>query len=149
MMRAGRVALVAAAGCFLAVSAGAQPVRRARLTLIDHLSGGQQEETIAVYLAGVLVGTLHVDSAHPDDHFDAQVPAMPSLPFALCGKLLRRESDGSISNHAIDNGGTLTDYENGRWAAITLGDVVFTLQEEGGQGDSTVSAAPACTAAVS
>jgi hypothetical protein len=149
MTIAGRAALVAAAGFFLAGLAQAQPASKATLTVVDHLSVGQQEETIAVYLAGFLAGTLHVDSAHPDDSFQAQVPAMPTLPFALCGKLLRRESDGTISSHPIDNGGNLTGYVGGTWAATTMGDVVFTLQDASGQGDSTVSAAPACSAAVS
>ena len=143
------MALFAAAGLLLAGLASAQPVRKASLTVVDHLSAGQQEETIAVYLAGVLAGTLHVDPAHPDDSFEAQVPAMDNLPFSLCGKLLRRERDGSVSSHTIDNGGMLTGYEGGTWAAITLGDVVFTLEEDGGRGNSTVSAAPACSAAVS
>ena len=149
MTRASRVALVAAAGLLLADGAGAQQQHRAMLTVADHLSAGQQEETIAVYLAGVLAGTLHVDASHMDDSFTATVPAMDKLPFTLCGKLLRRERDGSISNHPIDNGGTLTRYEGGTWAAITLGDVAFTLQDDSGHGDSTFSPAPACSAAVS
>ncbi len=149
MTIAGRAALVAAAGFLLAGSAHAQPAPKATLTVVDHLSEGQQEETIAVYLAGFLAGTLHVDSAHPDDSFQIQVPSMPKLPFALCGKLLRRESDGSVSSHPIDNGGSLVNYAGGTWAATTIGDVVFTLQENSGQGDATVSAAPACSAAVS
>ncbi len=149
MTRAGRVALVAAAGFLLAGVASAQQADRASLILVDHLSVGQQEETIAVYLAGVLVGTLHVDAEHPDDSFAATVPAMSKLPFALCGKLLRHEQGGSVSTHSIDNGGVITGYQDGTWAAITLGDVLFTLQEESGRGDSTVNNAPACNAAVS
>jgi hypothetical protein len=148
MRFAGRAALVAAAGSLLAGSAGAQ-FRRVHLTLADHLSEGQQEETIAVYLGGVLVGTLHVDAAHPDDSFGTDVPAMEKLPFSLCGKLLKREPDGAMSSHPIDNGGTLTNFADGTWAAITLGDVVFTLQDETGKGTSTFSATPACSAAVS
>ena len=149
MTISGRVALGAAAGFLLSVSAGAQEVAKATLTLVDHLSAGQQEETIGVYLGGVLAGTLHVDASHPDDSLVATVPAMANLPFALCGKLLRHEQGGSVSTHPIDNGGTLTGYEGGTWAAITLGDVLFTLQEESGNGDATVSNAPACSAAVS
>ena len=147
--RAGRAALVAAAALLLAGAACAQGVRRATITVVDHLSAGQQEETIAVYLAGVLAGTLHVDASHMDDSIVATVPVLDQLPFALCGKLVRRERDGGVTDHVIDNGGTLTGYEGGTWAAITLGDVAFTLQDEGGQGDSTYSAAPACSAAVS
>ena len=146
---AGRAALVAAAGSFLAGPLGAQPVPRATITVVDHLSAGQQEETIAVYLAGVLAGTLHVDAMHLDDSLTTTVPAMQKLPFTLCGKLVRREPDGSITTHPIDNGGTLTGYADGTWAAVTLGDVAFTLSDDSGHGDSTYSAAPACSAAVS
>ena len=148
MSRAGRAALVAAAGLLLAGSAVAQ-ARRATITVVDHLGAGQQEETIAVYFAGVLAGTLHVDPSHLDDSFVVTVPVLDRLPFALCGKLLRREADGGVSTHPIDNGGTLTGYDGGTWAAMTLGDVVFSLQDDRGQGDSAVSAAPACSAAVS
>jgi hypothetical protein len=149
MGNSGRAVLVAAAGAFLASAALAQPYRRAHITVVDHLSAGQQEETIAVYLGGVIAGTLHIDSEHPDDSFTADVPAMPRLPFALCGKLLRADEDGAVTIHPIDNGGTLTDFDGGSWAAITLGDVMFTLRDESGKGDSTVNPGPACSAAVS
>ena len=149
MTRAGRVALVAAAGLLVASSAFAQAQRRSTITVADHLSAGQHEETITVYLGGVAAGTLHVDQTHPDDSFTTTVPAMDRLPFALCGKLLRRAADGNLSTHEIDNGGTLVDYEDGTWAAITLGDVAFTLEDESGRGESTYSAAPACSAAIS
>ena len=124
-------------------------MRRAVLTVSDHLSVGQQEETITVYFAGVIAGTLHVDATHLDDSFTATVPAMDKLPFTLCGKLLRRERDGTVTIHPIDNGGSLTGYEGGSWAAITLGDVVFTLHDETGRGEDTSGPGPACTAAVS
>ena len=74
--------------------ASAQTGRRVVLTVADHLSAGQQEETITVYFAGVPAGTLHVDASHPDDSFIATVPAFDVLPFTLCGKLLRREAAG-------------------------------------------------------
>ncbi len=149
MTAPGRVALLAAAGMLLATTPFAQPVRRVTITVADHLSAGQQEETITVYLGGVLAGTLHVDATHMDDSFTATVPAMDKLPFALCGKLLRQNGTGSVATHPIDNGGTLTGYEDGTWAAVTLGDVAFTLDDETGKGESTYSAAPACSAAVS
>lgn len=150
MIWAGRVALVAAAGFALVGSAAGQPLPKVSLSVSDHLSAGQLEETIAVYLAGVLVGTLHVDATHPDDSFQAQVPALAALPFALCGKLIRQEPDGgSSTDHAIDNGGMLRDYAGGHWAAITLGDVLFTLRDEAGQGHDDVARGPACSAAVS
>ena len=146
---AGRAALVAAAGCFLAGVASAQSGRRLVLTVADHLSVGQQEETITVYFAGVASGTLHVDASHPDDSFIATVPALDRLPFTLCGKLVRRDAAGQVTTHPIDNGGTLTGYESGTWDAVTIGDVLFTLHDEGGQGEDTYTAGPACTAAVS
>ena len=148
-MKPGRGALVAAAGLLSAGFALAQPPRQASLTVADHLGTGQQEETIAVYLAGVLVGTLHVDAGHPDDSFVAKVPAMANLPFTLCGKLLRREPDGSLSTHPIDNGGSLADYSDGVWAATTLGNVLFTLKDESGRGIDSYARGPACSAAVS
>ena len=149
MRRSGPAALVAAAGMFLAVVASAQPYRRVTVTVADHLSSGQQEESITVYFDGAMAGTLHVDSSHMDDSFQASVPGKAELSFALCGKLLRREADGTISTHPIDNGGTLSGYEGASLAAITLGDVLFTLADESGHSQVTVKPGPSCTAAVS
>ena len=152
MGRPGRAALVAAAGLLLAGSAAAQDapnLRRTTVTVIDHLGSAQQEETIAVYFAGVLAGTLHVDTGHPDDSFTAAVPLQPRLGFTLCGKLLKREPSGSLSTHPIDNGGVLEGYAGATLAALTLGDVLFTLEDEAGQGAATVQQGPACTAAIS
>ncbi len=152
MGRAGRAALVAAAGSLLAGPVAAQGgpnLRRTTVTVIDHLGSSQQEETIAVYFAGVLTGTLHVDSNHPDDSFTATVPSQPQLGFTLCGKLLKREANGSLSTHPIDNGGVLEGYEGATLAALTLGDVLFTLEDEAGHGTGTVQQGPACTAAIS
>ena len=142
MTGTGRAALVAAAGVLLALPAAAQGVERSTITVADHLSVGQREETIAVYFGGVLVGTLHVDASHPDDRFTATVPAMERLPFALCGKLVRQDPDGDVSTHVIDNGGTLTGYADGVWAAITLRDVAFTLEDESMQGDRAHTVRP-------
>ena len=149
MTASGHVALLATAGFLLATTTFAQPMRRATITIADHLSAGQQDETITVYLGGVLAGTLHVDAAHMDDNFTATVPAMDKLPFALCGKLLRQDGSGNVATYPIDNGGTLTGYEDGTWAAVTLGDLAFTLDDETGKGESSYSATPACSAAVS
>ena len=154
MRRSGRAALVAAAGVFLAWPAAAQTppgpnLRKTTVTVIDHLGAAQQEETIAVYFAGVLAGTLHVDAAHPDDSFVATVPAQDHLGFTLCGKLLKREAGGAFSTHPIDNGGTLEGYDGATLAALTLGDVLFTLQDEAEHGTSQVHQGPACTAAIS
>ena len=149
MMRTGCVALVAAAGMFLAGGAGAQSPRLVPVTVVDHLSNGQQEETIAVYFEGVLAGTLHVDASHPDDSFQAKVPGLADMSFTLCGKLLRREGDGTLSAHRIDNGGSLSGYEGASLAAITMGDVLFSLEDETGRGATTVKPGPSCAAAVS
>ena len=124
-------------------------MRRATVTVSDHLGLGQQEETIAVYFAGVLGGTVHVDAAHPDDSFTATVQDQGTLGFTMCGKLLKREPDGSLSTHPIDNGGTLSGYAGATLDAITLGDVLFTLQDTAGGAQTTVQRGPACTAAVS
>ena len=125
------------------------PLRRTTITVNDHLGFGQREETIAVFFAGVLAGTLHVDAAHPNDSFTATVPLRPRLGFSLCGKLLRDGSDGSDPNHPIDNGGVLEDYDGASFAALTLGDVLFTLSDESGRAQATVQQGPACNAAVS
>ncbi len=150
MGAAGRAAFVAAAGFLLSAQAPEGPnLRRTTVTVVDHLGTAQQEETIAVYFAGVLAGTLHVDSNHPDDSFTASVPLQPKLGFTLCGKLLKREPGGELSTHPIDNGGTLEGYAGATLAALTLGDVLFTLDDEAARGTYTVSQGPACTAAVS
>ena len=116
---------------------------------MDHLSPGQQEEVIAVYFAGVLAGTLHVSSGKPDDSFTATVPDRDHLGYTLCGKLMRREADGSLSSHPIDNGGVLRAYRGQTLAATTLGDVLFSLESQAPEVVSTVQQGPACTAAVS
>ena len=148
MRRAGRAALVAAAGFCFAGPVLAQS-GRTTVTVIDHLGTFQKDETIAVYFAGVLAGTLHVDADHPDDSFTATVPLRSQLGFTLCGKLLKRDPDGTVSTHPIDNGGTLEGYEGATLAALTLGDVLFTLENEADSRTSTVQRGPACTAAVS
>ncbi len=153
MRHPGRAALVAA-GMALAGNAAAQPppgpsLRRTTVTVIDHLGSEQQEETIAVYFAGVLAGTLHVYVGHPDDSFVATIPLQSQLGFTLCGKLLKQGANGAPSTHPIDNGGTLDGYDNARLAALTLGDVLFTLEDETDRAVATVHQGPACTAAIS
>jgi hypothetical protein len=149
MRRTGRAALVAAAGVLLSPVAGGQESPHTTVTVVDHLSTGQQEETIAVYFAGVLAGTLHVDASKPDDQFVAMVPARDHIGYTLCGKLLRREADGSLSTHPIDNGGVLAGYAGHTLAATTLHDVLFSLEDLQGDAGSTVRPGPSCTAAVS
>ncbi len=141
-------ALLFATGLLSAVPASAQGIRRATVTVSDHLGLEQQEETISVYLGGVLAGMLHVDTAHPDDSFTTTVPVADRLPFTLCGKLLTREA-GGVATHDIDNGGTLANYADSRLDALTLGNVLFTFTDSTGRADVTVERGPACTAAVS
>ena len=154
MTSAGRAAFAAAAGLLLAGMAHAQTVseptlRRTTVKVVDHLGNDQQEESIAVYFAGALAGTLHVSPDHPDDSFSASVPVLAELNFALCGKLLKRRPDGGISTHLIDNGGRVESYNDSQLYALTLGDILFTLQDETGRAISTVRQGPACSAAVS
>ncbi len=127
----------------------AQDLHRTTVTVSDHLSEGQQEETIAVYFAGVLAGTLHVTPSKPDDSFTATIPDRDHLSYTMCGKLMRRETDGALSSHPIDNGGVLKGYASQTLMATTLGDVLFSLQSADPAVISTVQPGPACTAAVS
>ena len=158
MTRAGR-AVAAVAGVLFAcpLMAGpcqAQAVRQAApqqttVLVADHLGAGQQEEIITVYFDGVAAGTLHVDRSRPNDQLQANLPVQPSIGFTLCGRLIRRESDGSLSTHLIDNGGVLSSYRDASLAAVTLGDVLFALQDDKGQATTDVRPGPSCTAAVS
>ena len=146
----GRGSVLTLAICLsLTLPVCAQTPPRTTVTVSDHLSVGQQEETIAVYFAGVLAGTLHVAPGKPDDSFTATVPDRDHLGYTLCGKLLRRDADGALTPHPIDNGGVLRGYAGQTLMAITLGDVLFSLQSEDADVSSTVQPGPACTAAVS
>ncbi len=146
MMRPGRAALVAAAGLFLAATAHADTVS---VTVVDRLSEGQQEETIAVYFSGRLAGTVHIDADHPDDSFTATIERAPHTPYTLCGRLLRREANGAVSVHPIDNSGVLGDVAGQTLYANTLGDVLFSLQTaEGGTAPGDVRPGPACDAII-
>ena len=152
MARAGHAVFVA--GALLASMLPAAPCRaqapqQVTVTVADHLGAGQQEETITVYFDGVAAGTLHVDQTHLSDQLQADLPAQPSIGFTLCGRLLRRESDGSVSTHPIDNGGVLTGYAGASLAAVTLGDVLFALQDDRGRATTDVRPGPSCTAAMS
>ena len=129
--------------------ATAQDLHRTTVTVSDHLSEGQEEETIAVYFAGVLTGTLHVTTAKPDDSFTATIPDRDHLAFTLCGKLMKRGPDGTLAPHQIDNGGVVKGYASQTLMATTLGDVLFSLQSEDSAVITTVQPGPACTAAVS
>ena len=147
MTRSGRAALVAAAGFLLA----AAPADTVSVTVVDRLSTGQQEETITVYFAGRLAGTVHIDANHPEDSFTATLPRAPHTSYTLCGRLLRREADGAISTHPIDNSGVLGDVAGQTLYANTLGDVLFALQPgEGGAAPAPgdIHPGPACDAVV-
>ena len=97
----------------------------------------------------MLAGTLHVSPGKPDDSFTATIPDRDHLGYTLCGKLMKREPDGSLSSHPIDNGGVLKGYGSQTLMATTLGDVLFSLQSEDPAVTSTVQPGPACSAAVS
>ena len=148
MKRPGRAALVAAAGVFLATTVPSR-AETTTVTIVDQLSQDQQEETIAVYLAGRLSGTLHIDAAHPVDQFTATIEQAPHISYTLCGQLLKREADGSISTHPIDNGGRLGDIAGRTLFANTLGDKLFSLEGSEGAATGEVLAGPACAAATS
>lgn len=148
-----RVTVTASAAALLlapsSIPAAAQDAHRTTVTVSDHLSQGQDEETIAVYFAGVLTGTLHVTGNKPDDSFTAALPDRDHLAFTLCGKLVTRDPDGAPVPHPIDNGGVLRGYASQILMATTLGDVLFSLQSEDPAVVTTVQPGPACSAAVS
>ncbi len=134
---------------FTSLPATAQDVHHTTVTVSDHLSDGQEEETIAVYFAGVLTGTLHVTTSKPEDSFTAAIPDRDHLGFTLCGKLMKRGPDGALASHPIDNGGVLKGYASQTLMATTLGDVLFSLQSGDPAVTTTVQPGPACSAAVS
>ncbi len=119
----GRAALLAAVALF-SWPAAAEPVQ---FTVIDELSAGQAQEDIALFLGGRLAGTLHIDQAHPHDEIQLTVERADHYDFALCGRLVR---DGEASpEHRIDDAGTLTDVAGRSFAAVTIGDELFTLRD--------------------
>lgn len=148
MKRPGRAALVAAAG-FLLASATPTWAELVSVTVVDRLSEGQQEETIAVYFAGHLAGTVHVDPDHPDDEFTAHIERDSQTSYTLCGRLLKREPDGRIAIYPIDNGGMLGDIAGRTLFANTKGDVIFSLEGSEGAATGQVLPGPACAPATS
>ena len=122
----------------------------AAVTVVDHLSAGQQEETIAVFFAGHLAGTLHIDQSHPEDSFTASLDGAGHIHYTLCGLLRRAAPDGVISEHRIDNGGELDATSGGHYAALTLDDRLFALVDaDTGDGALNLTPGPACAAAIS
>ncbi len=122
-MKCGRAAFVAAAA-LLSWPAAAEPIQ---FTVIDELSSGQAQEDIALFLGGRLAGTLHIDQNHPHDEISLTVERADHYDFALCGRLVR---DGEAApEHRIDDAGTLTDVAGRSFAAVTIGDELFTLRD--------------------
>ena len=138
-------------GCGLIAAGlvGGLPAHALDITVADRLSPGQQEETIAVFFSGVLMGTLHVGPGTPSDSFVAPVSVLGSVSYTLCGKLLRREADGSVSSHSIDNGGRLRTAPGHTLDAVTRGDVLFLLQDSETGEEGEITPGPVCSAAVS
>ena len=94
-------------------------------TISDHLSIGQVEENITVYLNGRNVGTLHVDAGKQDDQLRISVPRAARYDYALCGRLRLRS--GNPAQREINDGGTLTEVEGRTFAAYNEGSAAFYL----------------------
>ena len=96
-----------------------------RFTISDHLSAGQIEETITVYLDGRNVGTLHVHATKQNDQLQISVPRAERYDYALCGRLRLRS--GNPAEREINDGGTLTDVDGRVFAAYNEGSAAFFL----------------------
>ena len=143
MRTAGCAALAAAAGWLLCTPARAED---ATVTVVDELGTMQADEIIAVYSGGRLLGTLHVDPEHSFDSFTASLP-VGMLDYTLCGRLQRREADGSVTVHRIDNAGRVAVRKGDTLRAFTLSDVLFALEAPGVAIDARPG--PACDPTVS
>ena len=143
MRAAGRAACVAAAGWLLCVPARAED---ATVTITDELGAQQEEEAISVFAGGRLLGMLHVDPGHRVDSFEASLP-VGMLEYTLCGRLQRREPDGRLTTHPIDNTGRVPISPGGTLRAYTLFDILFALELPGTPVD--VTHGPACDAIIS
>ncbi len=149
-MRTGLATLVVGAGFVFSGRVAPAQAKTATVTIMDHLSAGQQEETIAVFLNGSLAGTLRIDRAHPDDSFTAALDGAVHIHYTLCGLLRRESPDGGVTDHRIDNGGDLDAVSGGSYAALTLDDRLFALVDaQTGGGARALTPGPACAAAVS
>ena len=143
MRLAGHVAVMAVAGLLLCTPVWAED---AAVTIVDELGAQQEDELIAVYGDGRLLGTLHVGPAHPFDSFETSVP-VGTLEYTLCGQLQRRETDGRLTTRRIDNGGRVPVRPGDKLRAYTLFDILFGLEAPGVLVD--VTHGPACDPAVS
>jgi hypothetical protein len=113
-----------AAAFLLSRPACAEPVQ---FTVSDSLSAGQVQEDISVFLGGRLAGSLHIDLDHPHDEVSVSALNAEHYDFALCGRLVR--DSGDPPEHRIDDAGTLADVAGRTFAAITVKDTLFTLQD--------------------
>ena len=111
----------------LAVPAAAQDV--ARFSVTDHLSDGQSEETITVYIDGKNVGTLHVGPGKTTDRIEVSAPRADRYDYALCGRL-RVQIEGRMQEREINDGGTLYDADGRSYAAYTEGQATFYLLDD-------------------
>ena len=143
MRAVGRAAVAAAAGWLLCTPARAEDTT---VTIVDELGAQQEEEVIAVFSGGRLLGTLHVESSHRSDSFAASLP-VGILEYTLCGRLERREADGRLTTHRIDNTGRVQIRPGVTLRAYTLFDTLFGLQAPGISADLTRG--PACDPTVS
>ena len=125
--RVGRAGVAALAALVLLMPAGSASAQEAvQFTILDNLSPGQTEEVITVYIGARNVGTLHVHAGRQADRLVVSVPRAASYDYTLCGKLRVREG-GRVSEHEINDGGTLTDVEGRTFAAYTEGAAAFYL----------------------
>ena len=80
----------------------------ASVTIVDQLSAGQQEENDCGLSRRHAGGDAAYRRRSPDRSVHCgRMSGPPHLHYTLCGRLLRRELDGSVSTHRIDNGGVL------------------------------------------
>jgi hypothetical protein len=105
--------LLKASLCILTIILCAGPASAAdkstvSFQIVDELSDGQIDETIAVCINGLPTGQLHIDSSKPRDVLSVTDAAAASYRYTLCGQLLEQDADGKPQPHRIDHGGVLT-----------------------------------------
>ena len=142
-MRAAGCAALAAALCWLCLPARAE---EATVTIVDELIAQQEDELIAVYGGGRLLGTLHVDLEHRFDSFETTLPA-GTLDYTLCGHLRQRGEDGQVKTYHIDNTGHVPVQPGVTLRAYTLFDVLWALEAPDVLVDARIG--PACDPQVS
>lgn len=135
--------VAAAAVWLMCASARAQDVH---VTILDSLGAGQEDESVAIFSGGRLLGSFRLGPEQPADSFEAVVPG-GVLDYALCGHMRRREADGRVSDHLINSGGRVAVRPGDTVRLFTYYDVVFTMQTESEIPD--VTPGPVCDAVVS